>query len=158
MAIAWYDARPYDLRHSFASLLLHEGRSVMYVARQLGRAAGLTLSAYGHVIDELDDSPQIPAEDAIRAAGSGSRVTAVSQEEQHASCRSCCRAQNLHVCRSSVEWAVLGSNQRPPTCKIRPGSADKSAEGAKPSLSEPDWGRTQRPRPPIAFWRHRTWV
>lgn len=29
-------ARPYDLRHSFASLLLHEGRSVVYVARQLG--------------------------------------------------------------------------------------------------------------------------
>jgi len=27
-------ARPYDLRHSFASLLLHEGRSVIYVARQ----------------------------------------------------------------------------------------------------------------------------
>jgi len=84
VAIALYDARPYDLRHSFASLLLHEGRSVMYVARQLGHAAGLTLSAYGHVIDELDDSPQIPAEDAIRAARSGSCVTGVSQEEQHA--------------------------------------------------------------------------
>jgi integrase len=27
--------RPYDLRHSFASLLLHEGRNVIYVARQL---------------------------------------------------------------------------------------------------------------------------
>ena len=32
-------ARPYDLRHSFASLLLHEGRSVIYVARQLGHSA-----------------------------------------------------------------------------------------------------------------------
>lgn len=32
-------ARPYDLRHSFASLLLHEGRSVIYVARQLGHDA-----------------------------------------------------------------------------------------------------------------------
>ena len=84
VAIALYDARPYDLRHSFASLLLHEGRSVMYVARQLGHAAGLTLSTYGHVIDELDDSPQIPAEDAIRAARSGSCVTGVSQEESHA--------------------------------------------------------------------------
>jgi integrase len=29
----------YDLRHSFASLLLHEGRSVIYVARQLGHDA-----------------------------------------------------------------------------------------------------------------------
>jgi integrase len=37
-------ARPYDLRHSFASLLLHEGRSVIYVARQLGHDARLTLT------------------------------------------------------------------------------------------------------------------
>jgi hypothetical protein len=65
-------------------LLLHEGRSVMYVARQLGHDARLTLSTYGHVIDELDDSPQIPAEDAIRAARSGSCVTGVSQEASHA--------------------------------------------------------------------------
>jgi integrase len=62
------DARPYDLRHSFASLLLHEGRSVIYVARQLGHGAEMTLRTYGHVIDELEDSPNLPAEDAIRAA------------------------------------------------------------------------------------------
>jgi integrase len=60
--------RPYDLRHSFASLLLHEGRSVIYVARQLGHDARLTLSTYGHVIDELEDSPQIDPERAIAAA------------------------------------------------------------------------------------------
>jgi integrase len=59
---------PYALRHSFASLLLHEGRSVIYVARQLGHDARLTLSTYGHVIDELDEAPRITAEDAIRAA------------------------------------------------------------------------------------------
>lgn len=52
---------------SFASLLLHEGRSVMYAARQLGHDALLPLGSYGHVIDELDDAPQIPAEDATRA-------------------------------------------------------------------------------------------
>jgi len=57
-----------DLRHSFASLLLHEGRSVIYVARQLGHDARLTLSRYGHVIDELESSPHIDAEAAIRAA------------------------------------------------------------------------------------------
>lgn len=60
--------RPYDLRHSFASLLLHEGRSVIYVARQLGHDARLTLSTYGHVIDELDDVPRIDAEAAIADA------------------------------------------------------------------------------------------
>ena len=61
-------ARRYDLRHSFASLLLHEGRSVIYVARQLGHGAQLTLGTYGHVIDELADQPRVSAEDAIRAA------------------------------------------------------------------------------------------
>jgi integrase len=61
-------ARPYDLRHSFASLLLHEGRSVIYVARQLGHGAEQTMRTYGHVIDELEDTPRITAEDAIRAA------------------------------------------------------------------------------------------
>ena len=61
-------ARVYDLRHSFASLLLHEGRSVIDVARQLGHDARLTLTRYGHVIDDLDGEPQRSAEDAIRAA------------------------------------------------------------------------------------------
>jgi integrase len=70
-------ARPYDLRHSFASLLLHEGRSVIYVARQLGHDARYTLSTYGHVIDELDDAPQISAEDAIRAARTQARTRQV---------------------------------------------------------------------------------
>lgn len=64
-------ARPYDLRHSFASLLLHEGRSVIYVARQLGHDARLTLTRYGHVIEELDGSPNTDAEAAIRAARAG---------------------------------------------------------------------------------------
>jgi integrase len=61
-------ARPYDCRHSFASLLLHEGRSVIYVARQLGHSATETLNTYGHVIEELADQPNVAAEDAIRAA------------------------------------------------------------------------------------------
>jgi integrase len=61
-------ARPYDLRHSFASLLLHEGRSVIYVARQLGHGARLTLETYGHVIEELEDSPQLSAVEAIQEA------------------------------------------------------------------------------------------
>lgn len=61
-------ARPYDLRHSFASLLLHEGRSVIYVARQLGHDARLTLTRYGHVMDELEDTPRIEAEVAIAEA------------------------------------------------------------------------------------------
>jgi integrase len=67
-AVGLDHARPYDLRHSFASLLLHEGRSVIYVARQLGHGADLTLSTYGHTIDELDDAPRIGADEAIASA------------------------------------------------------------------------------------------
>jgi integrase len=78
-------ARPYDLRHGFASLLLHEGRSVTYVARQLGHDARYTLGTYGHVIDELDAQPRIGAEDAIAAAragmfAGGSRANAERQQ------------------------------------------------------------------------------
>jgi integrase len=72
------EGRPYDLRHSFASLLLHEGRSVIYVVRQLGHDARLTLSTYGHVIDEFDDLPHLSAETAISDAraelGAGKRA------------------------------------------------------------------------------------
>ena len=67
-------ARPYDLRHSFASLLLHEGRSVIYVARELGHDARLTLTRYGHVIDELEDTPRIDAEAAIANARLAART------------------------------------------------------------------------------------
>jgi integrase len=73
-------ATPYALRHSFASLLLHEGRSVVYVARQLGHDARLTLTTYGHVIDELDEQPRVPAEDAIKAARRTPCVPGVSGE------------------------------------------------------------------------------
>jgi integrase len=67
-AVGIEESHPYALRHSFASLLLHEGRSVHYVAKQLGHGARLTLDTYGHVIDELEDAPQMPAVDAILKA------------------------------------------------------------------------------------------
>ena len=68
-----HDARPsswpeaYDLRHSFASLLLAGGRLVIDVADQLGHAPTLTLDTYGHVMRELEGVRQSPDE-AIAAA------------------------------------------------------------------------------------------
>lgn len=53
--------RPYDLRHSFASLLLTEGRTVHYVAAKLGHSPVLTLSTYGHLIAEYAEVAQIEA-------------------------------------------------------------------------------------------------
>lgn len=43
------DATPYALRHSFVSLLLAEGRSVIDVAQQAGHKASLSLDTYGPV-------------------------------------------------------------------------------------------------------------
>ncbi|MDA8067528.1 MAG: site-specific integrase, partial [Actinomycetota bacterium] len=71
------------LRHSFASLLLHEGRSVHYVGKQLGHGARLTLDTYGHVIDELDDAPRLSAVDAIVRARRCPITTAVPQRADH---------------------------------------------------------------------------
>ncbi len=63
--------RPYDLRHSFASLLLAEGRTVHYVAGQLGHSPEMTLTRYGHVMAEFADAEAVDAVAEIRRARSG---------------------------------------------------------------------------------------
>ena len=60
--------RPYDLRHSFVSLLLAEGMSVVEVARQAGHSPMMALNTYGHVIEELAGTERRLAEDVIREA------------------------------------------------------------------------------------------
>jgi hypothetical protein len=62
------NARPYDLRHSFISLLIHEGRSVVEVARQAGHSPTMTLDVYAHVFDEFDLGERVSAEDQIAQA------------------------------------------------------------------------------------------
>ena len=56
--------RVHDLRHTFASLLLQQGESVVYVKEQLGHGSiQVTVDTYGHLIpgadcdavDRLDD-------------------------------------------------------------------------------------------------------
>jgi integrase len=69
-------ARPYALRHSFASLLLHEGRSVVDVAAQLGHSPAVCLGTYAHVVAELEGAPRQSAEEAIMAA----RATSVAHQ------------------------------------------------------------------------------
>jgi integrase len=57
--------RPYDLRHTFASLLIWEGQPITYVAQQLGHSPQTCLSTYAHVMDGVEAN--VPAEEAIRA-------------------------------------------------------------------------------------------
>jgi integrase len=61
-------SRPYFLRHLFCSLLLAEGASVVEVARQAGHSPTMTLSTYGHVIEELEGGERRSAEAVLRAA------------------------------------------------------------------------------------------
>jgi integrase len=62
--------RPYDLRHSFASLLIREQRqSVVDLADQLGHAPTMTLDTYSHVMREhRGDAQPREAEGWIREA------------------------------------------------------------------------------------------
>lgn len=61
-------ARPYDLRHTFVSLLIEEGRSPIYTAIQAGHSAAMTLNTYGHVFAEYVDEPGVPAIERIMRA------------------------------------------------------------------------------------------
>ncbi len=59
-------ARPYDMRHAFASLLIHEGRlSVVEIAAQLGHNPTVCLDTYAHVMAEERDGEHVSAEQQI---------------------------------------------------------------------------------------------
>jgi integrase len=62
------DVRPDDLRHSFVSLLIQEGQSVVEVARQAGHSPEECLRTYAHVFEEFDPAERVPAEERIRVA------------------------------------------------------------------------------------------
>jgi integrase len=68
-ALAVVTATPYDGRHTYASLLIHEGRSPLLVAAALGHSsAELVWRRYAHVFDEARLAPNVPMVEAIEAA------------------------------------------------------------------------------------------
>lgn len=63
------DATPYSLRHSFASLLIREGRSIAEVAAQLGHApTTMALDTYAHVFADLEEEDPLLAAQMIEQA------------------------------------------------------------------------------------------
>lgn len=60
--------RPYDLRHSFVSLLIAEGHNVVEVARQAGHSPKMALDTYAHVFEECDPAERTSAAARIREA------------------------------------------------------------------------------------------
>jgi len=74
-------ARPYDLRHAFASLLIHEGRlSVVDIAAQLGHNPTVCLDTYAHVMAEQRGAEPASAEREILLAR-GQLATASDGEQ-----------------------------------------------------------------------------
>ena len=66
---AGIEATPYDGRHTHASLLIHEGRSMPYVTAALGHAtATMSLGRYAHLYDEARLATATPMVDAITDA------------------------------------------------------------------------------------------
>jgi integrase len=59
---------PYGLRHSYASLRIHEGAPITELAQELGHSPQMTLGTYAHVIDELRGAPRASAEEEIARA------------------------------------------------------------------------------------------
>jgi len=68
IAVGLESTRPYDLRHSFVSLLIHEGVSIVEVARQAGHSPEECLRTYAHTFEEFDPAERMPAETAIAQA------------------------------------------------------------------------------------------
>jgi integrase len=68
-ALAITRRRPYDLRHSFVSLMIREGElTIVGLAEQLGHAATETLKTYAHVFAEHRRQPRRPAQQFIEEA------------------------------------------------------------------------------------------
>ena len=72
--------RPYDLRHSLASLLFAEGVNPAEIAEQMGHSLQTLLGTYTHVIAELRGQKRRSAEMLIRDVRETSRVTSVPHE------------------------------------------------------------------------------
>src|SRR4051794_24681885 len=74
--------RPYDLRHAFASLLIHEGRlSVVEIAAQLGHNPTVCLDTYAHVMAEERDGEHISAEEQIVQARAAVNAATTAHEQ-----------------------------------------------------------------------------
>ena len=76
-------ARPYDLRHAFASLLIYEGRlSVVDIAAQLGHNPTVCLDTYAHVMAEQRGAEPVSAEAEIAAARAAASAPSAGDEVQ----------------------------------------------------------------------------
>lgn len=84
---------PYDLRHSFASLMIQAGYSAAELAAEMGHAPTLTLDTYVHLFSEFARGERVDADAAIGAAREGDR-DAIGTGQSRADGSSECVASN----------------------------------------------------------------
>jgi integrase len=60
--------RPYDLRHTCASLMIAAGRPIAEVADHLGHGVDVCARTYAHLIESQKGKPVVPVEHMIREA------------------------------------------------------------------------------------------
>ena len=109
--------RPYDLRHTFASLLIASGVTAVEAAAQLGHDPVLTLRTYAHLFDEFD---------------LGSRPDPVSEIDA-ARAQSDVRAQYAAGDEGSAPEADSGGVFEASTTRSRLLSASSPGMGVKPT-------------------------
>jgi integrase len=106
------EARPYDLRASFVSLLIFEGHTVIEVARQAGHGPETCLRNYARVFADYDPASRMPAEDQIRAARTAIEEAGRRADAREWAGRGVDVAERLHeVARG--QWPAPHASRRP---------------------------------------------
>jgi integrase len=112
-AVGLDGAVPYDLRHSFASLLVHEGESsVVDIASYLGHAPSQTLDTYSHVIEGLRGAEKLPADEQILRARREIRPISGPQDAKGVPAGTPDK-QETPPERGRSKWAIQDSNLGP---------------------------------------------
>lgn len=145
-------ATPYDCRHTFGSLLIHEGRDILEVQRAMRHAsARTTLEHYAHEFAEWKGRDKVTLEEAVRAARA--QVAAELADDAHDD-----RGGDHDVAAPEVEGPPPGAGDPSPggdddagsvARKLRtgaPGSDEESAENAEGTGDGPYWARTSDPQ------------
>jgi integrase len=118
-----------DLRHSFASLLIHEHRlSIVEIAQQLGHNPNVCLSTFAHVMADLDDARGQSAEDQIRAARTAATPRTRRPPTRHA-------AQMRPTSLSASSWPSPKTTKPP---RLR-GLHYKPSAGLEPATPSLPW-------------------
>lgn len=67
-------ARPYDLRHGWASLLVREGVDLATIAKRMGNSPTTTTAHYTHVFESYEGKPRKRMEQVVAVARSGGHI------------------------------------------------------------------------------------